>query len=427
MTAEPRDSELVTQARAGSRAAFAELVTRHRPLALRLAARLLGGPWEAEDVLQDACVQAWLSLARLRDAEKFGSWLCGIALNLAKMRLRARPHIYALEDLDGGRVARNFSVAELAPSPEAVAETLELHRWVLRALEALPAEQQTVVRLHYLEGLTLNEISALSGAPLGTLKARLHRAREKLRQQLLEPQTSTALTNACGPGAGSLLAIKLTQEQPAMPAMIEVTIESVLVRAVKFERADVVFLKTPEKDVLESASRDLPPPGTPMFNLPLTPPIPPPPDQRVVVLKEKNGGRVLPIWIGPFEADTLSLQLAGISTPRPLTFDLMARLLEAAQAKVERVTISRLQDEVFYATLTVQANGQTQEVDARPSDALNLALRLNAAIFVAPDVMDSQGVPTDGLQAKLEAQAAKPEFMWVAAPAPVFGVPKPPE
>jgi hypothetical protein len=102
-------------------------------------------------------------------------------------------------------------------------------------------------------------------------------------------------------------------------------------------------------------------------------------------------------------------------------------LLEAAQAKVERVTISRLQAEVFYATLTVQAHDHTQEVDARPSDALNLALRLNVPIFVAPEVMDSQSVSAENLQEKLEAQAAKPEFMWVTAPAPVFGMPKPPE
>lgn len=404
MTTQPRDSELVTQARAGSRAAFAELLARHRPLALRLAARLLGGVWEAEDVLQDACVQAWLNLDRLRDPEKFGVWLCGIALNLAKMRLRARRQVYALEDLDGGRVAQNFSLAELTPSPEAVVEALELHRWVLRALETLPAEQQAVVRLHYLEGLTLNEISALSGAPLGTLKARLHRAREKLRAQLL-PEPS------------------LPKEQSTM---IEVTIENVLVRALKFEPANVMFLKTLEKDVLESASRELPAPGTPMFNIPLPPPTPPL-DQRVVILKEKNGSRVLPIWIGPFEADALSLQLAGTFTPRPMTFDLTARLLEAAQAKVEHVAISRLQAEVFYATLTVHTNGQTQEVDARPSDALNLALRLNAPIFVAPEVMDSQSFPAEGLQEKLESQAHKPEFMWVTAPAPVLGMPKPPE
>jgi RNA polymerase sigma factor (sigma-70 family) len=403
MTTQPRDSELVQQARAGSRAAFAELLTRHRPLALRLAARLLGGAWEAEDVLQDACVQAWLSLERLREAEKFGAWLCGVALNLAKMRLRTRRHTLALEDLDGGRVVQHFSLAERTPSPEAVAETMELHRWVLRALETLPAEQQAVVRLHYLDGLTLNEISTLSGTPLGTLKARLHRAREKLRQHLL-PEPS------------------LPKEQRTM---IEVTIESVLVRAQKFEPAKVMFLKTPEKDVLEAASRELPPPGAPMFNIPLPPPVPQ--DQRVVILKEKGGGRVLPIWIGPFEADAISLQLAGASTPRPMTFDLTARLLEATQAKVERVTISRLQAEVFYATLTVQAHGHTQEVDARPSDALNLALRLNAPIFVAPEVMDSQSVPAENLPEKLEAQATKPEFVWVSAPAPVFGMPKPPE
>jgi len=108
---------------------------------------------------------------------------------------------------------------------------------------------------------------------------------------------------------------------------------------------------------------------------------------RVVLLREREGQRLLPIWIGRFEGDVLALQLAGQATPRPVMADLMARLLEVTGARVDRVGISAPRDKTFYATISTRVGGKLQEIGARPSDALNLAARIGAAIFVEENVM----------------------------------------
>lgn len=111
--------------------------------------------------------------------------------------------------------------------------------------------------------------------------------------------------------------------------------------------------------------------------------------QHVVLLREKDGDRVLPIWIGEPEAAALVMQRRGAKTPRPMGHDLMAGLLSALDSRVERVVIERLQDNTFFATVTVLSGDDPREVDARPSDALNLALRCGAPILVASDVIDA--------------------------------------
>ncbi len=354
-----RDAELVKWALSGDRAAFGVLVDRHRPRALRLASHLLGDSVEAEDAAQEACLHAFLSLSHLRDPERFAAWLYGIVVNLCRMRLRARRSESSLEDWDGGHVAQGFTWAETQPSPEAAYEMRELHAIVLNAIARLPPEQQAMVRLHYLDGLTLTEIGVLAGAPLGTVKARLHRARERLRAEL----------------ARDLAGPDLLSNRKEKLEMIEVVVQNA-----------IMWVSKP-KDVVEAASRVAPGAEAEAVRLPLPPDFPFNPGvvilqgdeqkadvirkadaplafQRVVLLKEKNGERLLPIWIGPYEADMLMLQLAEKSAPRPITYDLMVRLLELAGGKVERVAISRLHDEVFYATLQVSMEGKTHEVDA---------------------------------------------------------------
>ena len=115
-----------------------------------------------------------------------------------------------------------------------------------------------------------------------------------------------------------------------------------------------------------------------------------PVDARVVLLKEREGERLLPICVGRGdEGFLLVAQLAGGTFSRPLTPDLAARLLEVSGAQIERVAIDAFRDHVFYATVTVRAGESAQEVDARPSDALNLAARLGSPIYVEPSVMDA--------------------------------------
>jgi len=103
---------------------------------------------------------------------------------------------------------------------------------------------------------------------------------------------------------------------------------------------------------------------------------------HVVILKEKDGERVLPIWIGPAEAQAIARELAGQRFQRPLTHDLIASIVEGLKARVTRVVISDLKDNTFFAQLLVEREGAVVVIDARPSDSLAVALRCGADIFV---------------------------------------------
>jgi RNA polymerase sigma factor (sigma-70 family) len=342
---ERTDSELVAAVRAGDRAAFGVLLDRHER-AVRTVVRRLLGENEADDIAQETFLQAYLGLDRLRDPARFGAWLCAIAVNLAKMRLRERRLLVPLEDYpdrDGGREAADL--AELVAS----------------ALETLPRHEREAVLLSY-AGLSSPEVAALVGERPGTVRVRLHRARGRLRARL-----GTLI-----PQAG-----KETK-------MVEVVVHDVVARTTPMENG-----------------------GEPQIVG----------DTRIVLLREKDGERVLPIWIGRPEGDALALELGGEGTPRPMTADLMAKLLEAAGARVESVAVNSLREETFYATiLLVTGSGSgKQEVDARPSDALNLAARVKAPILVDDAVMEHAF--TGDLEEKVREEQARrgveePEGEW---------------
>ncbi len=313
---ERTDSELVAAVRAGDRAAFGVLLDRHERSVRTVARRLLGED-EAEDVAQEAFLQAYLGLDRLRDPARFGSWLCAIAVNLAKMRLRARRLVVPLGEY---------------PATDAGSDSTEVTELVAAAVDVLPAREREAVLLYYVEGLSSPEVAALVGERPGTVRVRLHRARGRLRSRL-----GTLI-----PQAG-----KETK-------MVEVVVH------------DVVARTTSENG------------GEPQIVG----------DTRIVLLREKDGERVLPIWIGRPEGDALALELGGEATPRPLTADLMAKLLEAAGARVENVAVNSLREDTFYGTIVLLTSSGKQEVDARPSDALNLAARVQAPILVDDAVME---------------------------------------
>jgi bifunctional DNase/RNase len=130
-------------------------------------------------------------------------------------------------------------------------------------------------------------------------------------------------------------------------------------------------------------------------------------DQRIVLLKEADGDRLLPIWIGAAEGNSLALRLTGETTPRPVTSDVMVELLRVTGARVERVAVTSLREKTFYAVIAVAANGRVDELDARPSDALNLAVRVGAPIFVDDDVLEQGATPAGDLHAWLDAEADK--------------------
>lgn len=133
-------------------------------------------------------------------------------------------------------------------------------------------------------------------------------------------------------------------------------------------------------------------------------------DRRIVVLKEADGDRLLPIWIGRPEGDSLALKVTGETTPRPVTSDLMAELLRVTGAKVERVVVPSLRDKTFYATIAVAIDGRVDELDARPSDALNVAVRVGSPIFVDDGVLEQAALPAGDLDAHLDKEAAEADF-----------------
>jgi hypothetical protein len=117
-----------------------------------------------------------------------------------------------------------------------------------------------------------------------------------------------------------------------------------------------------------------------------------PTNQPIVLLREKEGERFLPIFIGPVEATAIAFALQGIVTPRPMTHDLLKNVLEEIGIGVERVVISELRDTTFYANLEMGRDGQKYTVSSRPSDAIALAVRAGVPLFAEPDVLNEAGI-----------------------------------
>jgi uncharacterized protein len=118
--------------------------------------------------------------------------------------------------------------------------------------------------------------------------------------------------------------------------------------------------------------------------------------QPIVLLKTKDGNRYLPIWIGQPEAAAILMKLQGASTPRPMTHDLVTEILSELDARITRITVTELRENTFYAQVTVQLDGAEVEVDSRPSDAIALAIRAEAPIFAADQVIEESAIEFEG-------------------------------
>ncbi len=114
-------------------------------------------------------------------------------------------------------------------------------------------------------------------------------------------------------------------------------------------------------------------------------------NQSIVVLKEESTGRTLPIWVGLFEANAITMGIEHTWTPRPMTHDLIKNVIDGMKAKVRQITVNDLRSNTFYAIILLEVDGRKVEIDSRPSDAIALALRVEAPIFVAEKVLDSAG------------------------------------
>jgi RNA polymerase sigma factor (sigma-70 family) len=353
------DRVLVERVLGGGKAAFGSPIDRHRLAAIAFARRMVG-PADAEDVVQEALLGAFLNLPKLRDPDRFRAWLMGIVANLGRTRLR-RKREGCVQDWLRGRLLPEFTLQEAEPSAELIHETRELHRLIFGAINVLPTEQRDAVRLHYYGGLRLTEIAILLGSPLGTIKARLHHARRRLKDSLLS----------------QLMRSPMPSDEGGF-SMIEVTVEDVVLRAPKNEEAQWL-----------ASGKD--------YKLGF---------HRVILLKELSGQRILPIWVGPVEGDFIALAIENLSFERPMTYGLTLQLLEAGQVKIQKVAVTALRDNVYYASMWIQAGGQTHEIDARPSDAITLALLGNVSIFVLSETLEqvaaAGGLLMAGHESRLE-------------------------
>jgi RNA polymerase sigma factor (sigma-70 family) len=342
------DATLVALVLAGQREAFGPLLMRYYPSVARLARRLLGPTLEAQDVAQETALQALLRLHSLHEPARFGAWLHAIAANLARMALRQRRRTLSLDALRDGTTVAVLWAAE-APAPEEVRAAREVHDAIVAALNELSLVNREAVIGFYLDGYSYVELAELLGVPVSTVKGRLFFGRRQLRRTL-KPVADEVLRPDRRP-----------RKERAMeaPELVEVTIDAIR----REERVD--------PDTAASSS------------------------YRTVILREKNGDRILPIWIGHWEADAIEMAIRGQQPNRPMTHDLTLRLLESLDAQVRRVVVTPIAENTFYADITLAQGGETQQLDARPSDALALAVRAGAPVYATRTLLDSTGGPDD--------------------------------
>ncbi len=350
MRHDDRDEDLVRAAQHGDKGALGVLLARHRPLLLGLCRRALGDSALAEDAAQEAVLQALLSLDRVRQPARFGPWLGGIGLNVCRRCSSGRVRdLWSWEAMAGGRAGDEPPDRGL--SPEEQAEAADLAAEVRRAVAALPPGQRAAVCLVYLSGLTHAETAAILGIEVGAVKTRLHKARASLRRRLWT----------------------LWREDIMVGDRVNAADRFVDVRVAEVRRPPAVEGR---------------------------------PRAYVVLLEELAGRRRLPIWMGEFEGTAIALHLEGVEVPRPQTFAFAAGVLHAAGGRLREVRIHKLVEEVFYAEAVVDGLNGSRAIDARPSDAINLALLAEAPIRVALALFADTTPPRSQLDEATEGTAA---------------------
>ena len=393
------DAKAVSLVLAGDKQAFEGLLQRHRSSVLALCKRMLSKESDAQDVFQETALQAFLGMRTLREPDRFGAWLHSIAANLARAKLRWDRRRPALS-LDspgstspdrGGYTGRsreqvtNQWLADDAPSPEEVRFTRELHDEILGAIQRLSVPNREAVIGYYLQGYSQVELAELLGVPVSSIKGRLHKSRKQLRLslepvafQVFEPNRKEKKVVD-----GESLVKVVVEDALKMPSDDWRGLE--MERGLEMLKFGGSLRELPNLTSLESLT------GLPSI---------------AVVLEEENGGRVLPVWMGVSEGLSIWSSVSGNERPRPMTHDLMRELLLAVDLKVEKVAIVRLADHTFYGEISTRRGngGETsgRRVDSRPSDAIALAIRLRAPIYVAQSVLD--GAAFESKQALLEAQ-----------------------
>jgi len=334
---EKTDAELVTLARDGNKEAFGRLFERYQAITLRFAMRLVSSEDTARDVVQESMLQAYLSLKHLRDPSRFKSWLYGIVLNICRNYLGNQNITYcSLDDNTGGLAISTLAGSGVVLTPEKITEDRELCQIVLGVINTLPDKEREVITLFYYHQLNIEEIAALQGISSGAVKVRLHRARRRLREMISSQYP------------------EIINYEQRRQLMIKVIIADVVKKEWKDETG---YTQT----------------------------------QYVVVLQDEDKQRAMNIWVGSFEGQSIARGISKFSFPRPMTFEFFAGLLQAIDAKIEHIRIETLKDDTFYAIVKIRRGKIIKEIDARPSDAMALALLTGSPMFAAEDVLTKAG------------------------------------
>ena len=328
------DSELVALARSGDKDAFGQLIERYQQMVRRIALGMVAQEEIARELAQEALLQAYLSLDHLRDISRFKSWLYGIVLNVCRSYIRdQKENPYSLEALMGGMYRDMFYYPSPVIDPEEIAEQRELHTIVLQAVQELSPKDRAATLLFYYEQLSMREIAAILGVSITAAKGRLHRARELLRERLLLVYADTEHKPTTGERNKTMAQVKVA-------AVIE----------------------NPEIK------------------------------QNAIILLEETTRRVLTIYVGPPEAMLIAMGQTEIAPVRPMGIHLMINLLRATGMEFEEARVETLKDDIFYAIAKFRNGTAIHELDARPSDAIALAVLLDRPIYVAEEVLARAGI-----------------------------------
>ena len=328
------DSELVALAQEGDKRAFGQLIERYTQMVKHIVVGKVVNEEIARELVQETFLHAYLSLSHLRDNSRFKSWLYGIALNVCRSYLREqKAPALSLEDLMGGMHYDASTILDMLVDPQTLVEERELQHFVFDAVQSLSPKDREVTLLFYYEELSLQEIATTLGISVIGTKGRLHRARKQLRELLsalyIKPDSSY-------------------KEKQRKKSMIKMHINSIRINQ--------------------------------------------PTEQRVVILQDEPGRNALVIWVGSTEAFMLAAGLQKTAFPRPMTAQLTVNLLQATGTQVEEVRIEALKDEVYYAIIKIRNGDKVQEIDARPSDALMLAVLMDAQIYATEQIIQQVGI-----------------------------------
>jgi RNA polymerase sigma-70 factor, ECF subfamily len=338
------DAKLVGEARTGDQDAFAQLLRRHRGSLRSMCRRILGDSAEADDIEQEASLQAYLGLERLADAANFGPWFHAIGANLARKAIRKR------RPTPVGDLHDDQHVLWLAPypGPEDAAGAREVHDLILACLRAVPQVNREALIRYYLGGYTYAELAEILGVSASTVRGRLFAGRRRLRRALMETP----------------LAARWREERMRETELVPVRVGDFVGRT------------------MDQA-------------------------HRMVLLHEQDGHRELPVMMTPDEGDAVEEALAE-TPPQPPVHALVLRVLQALRGRIDRIVIDRLDEDSPYAKVQLTGPGDSQTVDARASDGIVLALLTGARVYVARPVFEREAIdPLDMKQRRKMAAAAR--------------------